>query len=198
MPHKRKKILTPILEQAASGPRFTVAAIEVSTRLRARRNEIAVHWVSATKAAQGTKRRASTPRSQLTEDSPKTQCRMTIGGEPASPTWQEWLLRPKPGRLFSGSRSAPRIPEESTTPRQGKVLGTGSSGGPRSRWPDGTISCCQAMPPSGLASGARSTRLRTTDAGGAEEERNRPATTFSRSTGYGALRSRGCGKTWGR
>lgn len=53
MPHKRKKILTPTLEQAASGPRFTVAAIEVSTRLRARRNEIAVCWVSAHQGAPG-------------------------------------------------------------------------------------------------------------------------------------------------
>ena len=97
-----------------------------------------------------------------------------------------WPPKPGPGRPPSGSGSALGTLNESTDPLPEEGSCASSSVGRQSQSLADTTSCCPAMRRLALTSRTRFTGRMTTSVGGAGEESNRPATTFSQSWGLAA------------
>ena len=101
------------------------------------------------------------------------------------PTWRGWPPRLDLRQLPSGLRTALETPAESTDPPLERGSDASSFEGRQSQSPAGTTSCCPAMRRSAPTSRTRFTGRKTTSVGGAGEESNRPATTYSRNVGPG-------------
>ena len=102
-----------------------------------------------------------------------------------------------PKRRSVDCRSPQNPPEKIPTPPLEGGSDISSSGRRQSQWQDTIASYCPDILPSTPTRGTRLAGRRMISVGGAGEENNRTATTFSRSAGPGYLRSGSCGRAHG-
>ena len=134
----------------------------------------------------------STRRQRLREESLTARSQTSTDGRPVCHTWRGWSPRLDLRQLPSGLRTALETPAESTDPPLKRSSDASSFEGRQSQSPAGATSCCPTMRRSAPTSRTRFTGRKTTSVGGAGEESNRPATTYSRNVGPSCPRSGSC------